>query len=134
MKFTKKDFTSSQLKLFEKENDEWKEAILRAMNRKEIVRTLGCGKLFIKYNYDKGEYGFGELSVKARIEDNKGKILWKAEILDAEGYDGEEPITLLVDTVLEHLMSDLCDYSDYDDYADDDSNLKLFKRILGYGR
>ena len=116
---TKKDLSKNQLKYFQKELDEERQAfVLRALNRKPIHKKLKAG-MILDANYD---YIDGLIVLKASLS-YLDKVLWHGEyIADLElARNGFEAKGQIIENVYSMLWSDICD---------EEHGYKCLKKIL----
>lgn len=113
------NFTNKQLNYFLKEDDDQKEIILAAVNRKPISKTLKTGLTFVGF-YDYRD-GLICLDITLKLSE---KIIWHnvymSDDLELE-LDGSESKTYLIDIMYETLWNDICN---------DEHGYNLLKRVL----
>jgi hypothetical protein len=118
---TEKDLTKTQRKYFKSEyDDEQREIVLHALNRKPIHKELSTG-LIIDAHYD---YKYGMITLKASIT-LSDKVIWKGEYSSPDmelSLDGYETKGELIDTVYEMLWNDI---------SDDEHGYNRLKKLLG---
>ena len=123
---TEKDLTPAQRRCFNEETDEdWKEDILSALNRKPIVKQFKSGRtLEARYGYDDGY-----LEINAVLTDQDGKKLWKGTYhpIGDLMLSGEERASIIIDYVIEAIWTDM---TDMDDEWHEQRAFGLLKRLL----